>query len=67
MSRSAGYSPLLATVDFHSDVRSDLALPDLLVTSARLSQVRLCTQMTFYQIVFLLLSRKYILLDVGKE
>lgn len=47
MSCSAGYSPLLATVDFHSDVRSDLALLDLFVTSARLSQVRLCTQTTF--------------------
>lgn len=47
MSCSAGYSPLLATVDFHSDVRSDLALPDLFVTSARLSQVRLCTRTTF--------------------
>lgn len=41
MSCSAGYSPLLATVDLHSDVRSDLAVPDIFVTSARLSQVRL--------------------------
>lgn len=47
MSCSAGYSPLLATVDFHSDVRSDLALPDFFVTSTRLSQVRVCTQTTF--------------------
>lgn len=41
MSCSAGCSPLLATVDLHSDIRSDLAVPDIFVTSARLSQVRL--------------------------
>lgn len=47
MSCSAGYSPVLAAVDFRSDVRSALALPDLFVTSARLPQVRLCTQDDF--------------------
>lgn len=44
MSCSAGCSSLLATVDLHSELRSDMALPDLFATSARLSQVRLCTQ-----------------------
>lgn len=34
-------------MDFHSGVRSNLALPDILVTSARLSQVRPCTRTTF--------------------
>lgn len=52
MSCSAGYSTLLAPVDFHSNVRSDLALPDLFVTCARLSQVRLRLLSLGYQIIF---------------
>lgn len=64
MSCSAGYSTLLAPVDFHSDVRSDLALPDLFVTRARLSQVRLRLLSLGHRIVFLLPARKYF---VSKE